>query len=115
MAATAVLVIMVAGIVAVLLAPQMPLLTGLPALAMAAVTPLVIQSRPAGRHFKMTSILGPVATTAVPTLAVLVVTLGAAGSSPARWWMLFTVVAVGVGMTVMQSPAARRDTAEATR
>ena len=31
---------MVAGIVAVLLAPQMPLLTGLPALAMAAVTPL---------------------------------------------------------------------------
>ena len=39
--------------------------------------------------------------------------LGAPQSSPARWWMAFTMVAGAVGTAVMQTPAARRDAVEA--
>lgn len=73
------------------------------------------QARPAGRHFKAASIMGPVGSTLVGTLAVLVVTLGAPGEGPAHWWMLATLAAVGIPLALIQFGAARRDREEASR
>lgn len=75
-----------------------------------------VSRAPAGRHFKAAaSIMGPVGSTLVGTLAVLVVTLGAPGEGPAHWWMLATLAAVGIPLALIQFGAARRDREEASR
>lgn len=113
--AIAIGIVTVAAVVAILFAGQAPLVAGLPGFSLVLAMPLLTQSKATGRHFKMTSVFGPLAVVIVGTLGALITGLAAPGDMRAMWWMLFTVAAISVPMALMQFGAVRRDAAEATR